>query len=66
MPPPKVFPVVWISIAFLRAISSTLIWEAAGRDLLTLPLIAFLLHLSIGDTWNHITNVKKQCVPSPP
>lgn len=64
MPPPKVFPIVWISIAFLRAISSVLVWEASGRDLLALPLVAFLLHLSIGDTWNHITNVKKQCVHS--
>lgn len=33
------------------------VWEACGRDLVSAPLIIMMLHLSIGDAWNHCNNV---------
>ncbi|KAF5831969.1 TspO/MBR-related protein [Dunaliella salina] len=60
MPPPPVFPIVWSTIGLLRCISSVLVWEASGRDLLTTPLIIFCAHLAIGDVWNHINNIEKR------
>eukprot|EP00752_Nemacystus_decipiens_P011370 g10104.t1 len=60
MPPPKVFPFIWITIGFLRAVSTTMVWEALGCNLATGPVAAMVLHLSIGDTWNHINNVEKK------
>ena len=45
MPPPAVFPIVWSTIAVLRTVSSTMIWEAAGRNLLAGPILALMLHL---------------------
>ena len=47
-PPPKAFPVIWISIGFLRTIASSLIYETTGT-LLCAPILALYLHLSIGD-----------------
>lgn len=55
MPPPLVFPIVWSSIGLLRCISSVLVWEASGRDLLAAPLIVFCFHLAVGDCWNHVS-----------
>jgi len=55
-PPGIVFPIVWSTIGLLRTISSYLVWDAMGRQLLVLPLIAMMVHLSIGDTWNFINN----------
>ncbi|CAM9938848.1 unnamed protein product [Scytosiphon promiscuus] len=60
MPPPKVFPFIWITIGVLRAISTTMVWEALGCKLATVPIASMVLHLSIGDTWNHINNVEKK------
>ncbi|CAM9142883.1 unnamed protein product, partial [Hapterophycus canaliculatus] len=60
MPPPKVFPFIWITIGVLRAISTTMVWEALGCNLATVPIASMVLHLSIGDTWNHINNVEKK------
>ena len=57
-PPAKVFPVVWISIAFLRSISSILVYEQVGK-LFCFPIMCLVLHLSIGDWWNFITNKEK-------
>jgi len=57
-PPAKVFPVVWISIAFLRSISSILVYEQVGK-LLCFPIMCLVLHLSIGDWWNFVTNKEK-------
>ncbi|CAG9461015.1 unnamed protein product [Pedinophyceae sp. YPF-701] len=56
-PPPVVFPIVWSTIAVLRAASATMIWQA-NDALLCVPIMAFMLHLAIGDTWNHINNVE--------
>lgn len=36
------------------------VWEALGCNLATGPIAAMVLHLSIGDTWNHINNVEKK------
>jgi phosphoglycerate kinase len=59
MPPNLVFPFVWLSIAVLRSISSCLVWKTTGT-LITQPIAVMALHLSIGDTWNHVYNVKRQ------
>lgn len=56
-PPAKAFPVIWISIGFLRTIASSLIYQHTNT-LLAPALLALILHLSIGDTWNSITNVE--------
>lgn len=37
-----------------------LVWEACGRNLLAAPLAWFLLHLCIGDLWNHINNIQRR------
>ena len=47
-------------MAWLRTISSTLVFEALGDKLLVGPLVLFMLHLCIGDTWNHVNNVRKE------
>lgn len=36
------------------------VWEALGNKLVTTPIAAMVLHLSVGDTWNHINNVEKR------
>jgi benzodiazapine receptor len=59
MPPPLTFPIVWSLIGLLRAASSVMVWEASGRDLLSLPLIMMCVHLAVGDAWNNV-NVTKQ------
>jgi len=60
MPPPVVFPIVWSTIAVLRSVSTTMVWEASGRDLLIAPISWFVLHLCVGDTWNTINNVEQR------
>jgi tryptophan-rich sensory protein len=49
------------TIAVLRCVSSTMVWEACGRNLLAPPLLAMMAHLCIGDTWNTINNVEGRC-----
>lgn len=60
MPPPLAFPIVWTTIGVLRTVAAVMIWEAVGRQLLVVPLAAYCLHLSIGDTWNTINNVENR------
>jgi len=48
---PLLFDPSWTAIGLLRAASSVAIWEACGRDLVSMPLIVMMLHLSIGDAW---------------
>ncbi|KAK3242224.1 hypothetical protein CYMTET_45053 [Cymbomonas tetramitiformis] len=60
MPPPLTFPIVWTTIAVLRTVSSVMIWELSGRTLLVAPILAMMLHLAIGDTWNTINNVEQR------
>ena len=57
-PPPLAFPIVWMSIAVLRVVASYLVWSAMGQTFLCLPLILFVVHLSLGDTWNTIFTVE--------
>ena len=57
-PPPLAFPIVWMTIAVLRVISSYLIWSANNHNFLTLPLILFVIHLALGDTWNTVFTVE--------
>ena len=59
MPPPLAFPIIWSSIALLRAFSSVFVFTTTGT--LNHPAIfAMLAHLSVGDTWNSINNVEKR------
>jgi tryptophan-rich sensory protein len=57
-PPPLAFPIVWMSIAVLRVISAYLIWSASNHNFLCLPLILFVIHLALGDTWNTVFTVE--------
>ncbi|ELR99722.1 TspO/MBR family protein [Gloeocapsa sp. PCC 73106] len=59
-PPPLAFPVIWMAIAVLRVISSLLVWQELNQNFLTLPLIAFGIHLALGDTWNTIFTVESR------
>ena len=59
MPPPLAFPIIWSSIALLRALSSVAVFTTTGT--LNHPAIfAMLAHLAIGDTWNSINNVERR------
>lgn len=57
-PPPLAFPIIWMSIGVLRVISSYLVWQALGQSYLSLPLILFMVHLALGDTWNTVFTVE--------
>ena len=59
-PPPLAFPIVWMTIAILRVISSLLIWQQMNQQFLVLPFIAFAVHLALGDTWNTIFTVQRR------
>lgn len=59
-PPGIVFPIVWILlIGPLRAGSSALL-VSAGAPYASPAILALMLHLSIGDTWNTINNVERR------
>lgn len=58
-PPAVVFPLVWISMGFLRSLSTMLVFATTGT-LLHPAIFALVAHLSIGDTWNSINNVEKK------
>ena len=59
MPPPLAFPIIWSTIALLRAASSVAVFVHVGG--LDVPAIhAMLLHLAVGDTWNSINNVERR------
>ncbi|TVP59412.1 MAG: TspO protein [Nodularia sp. (in: Bacteria)] len=59
-PPPLAFPIVWMIIAVLRVISSVLVWQEMNHQFLVLPLILFVVHLALGDTWNTIFTVERR------
>lgn len=59
-PPGVVFPIMWLLIIGpLRAYSSALVYESTGHFLHP-AILAFLVHLSVGDVWNTINNVEKR------
>lgn len=57
-PPPLAFPVIWMGIAVLRVAASYLVWQQLGADYLSWPLVLFVIHLALGDTWNTIFTVE--------
>ncbi|EOD27054.1 hypothetical protein EMIHUDRAFT_63804 [Emiliania huxleyi CCMP1516] len=60
-PPGVTFPIMWVLVVGpLRALSSTLVWEATGMHLLNPVLLCIMLHLSVGDTWNTVNNVERR------
>jgi tryptophan-rich sensory protein len=66
-PPGVVFPIVWILIIGpLRAASSALLVTSAATGTAATAayaspaVLALMLHLSIGDTWNTINNVERR------
>ncbi|MDF5719456.1 MAG: tryptophan-rich sensory protein [Rhizonema sp. PD37] len=59
-PPPIAFPIVWMIIAVLRVISSVLVWQQMNHRFLVLPLVLFVVHLALGDTWNTIFTVERR------
>jgi len=66
-PPGVFFPIMWILIISpLRAYSSLLVYQATGEHFFNMTLLALMLHLSIGDTWNTINNVERRIGASVP
>ncbi len=59
-PPPLAFPIVWMTIGILRVISSFLVWQEMNYQFVILPLIVFVVHLALGDTWNTIFTVERR------
>ena len=59
-PPPLAFPLVWMTIGVLRVIASYWVWQAVGQNYLALPLVLFIIHLALGDTWNTIFTVENR------
>lgn len=59
-PPGFIFPIVWLLlISPLRATASILIIQAKCT-FFSLPLMSWILHLSIGDIWNTINNTERR------
>jgi len=59
-PPGIAFPFIWLTITALRAASSLIVYRNTGRALCAPPLLLLALHLSVGDTWNSVTNVEQR------
>ncbi|KAG7347681.1 TspO/MBR family protein [Nitzschia inconspicua] len=59
-PPGFVFPIVWLLIIGpLRAVSSSLVYQATGRYFST-AIMSLMAHLTIGDIWNTINNKERR------
>mmetsp|Transcript_67224 Transcript_67224/g.115435 ORF Transcript_67224/g.115435 Transcript_67224/m.115435 type:complete len:418 (+) Transcript_67224:104-1357(+) len=63
-PPGVAFPIIWLTITVLRAVSARMVYVASAaessRRLACGPLFGLMLHLCVGDTWNTITNVEQR------
>ncbi len=59
-PPPLAFPIIWMTIGVLRVVSSLFIWQEMGENFLAFPLILYVIHLALGDTWNTIFTVERR------
>lgn len=60
-PPGLVFPIVWLLIIGpLRAVSTALLVSSGNVAYGSTTILALMLHLSIGDTWNTINNVERR------
>ena len=49
-----------MTIAVLRVIASVLVWQEVNQQFLVVPLVAFVVHLALGDTWNTIFTVERR------
>mmetsp|Transcript_9080 Transcript_9080/g.12069 ORF Transcript_9080/g.12069 Transcript_9080/m.12069 type:complete len:313 (+) Transcript_9080:165-1103(+) len=59
-PPGVVFPIMWILIIGpLRAVSSAMVYDVT-QSYVDPAILAFAIHLSIGDVWNTINNVERR------
>lgn len=59
-PPGVIFPIMWLLIIGpIRAYTSTVVVTTTG-SFLTIPTMAFILHLTVGDVWNTINNTEKR------
>mmetsp|Transcript_18990 Transcript_18990/g.33420 ORF Transcript_18990/g.33420 Transcript_18990/m.33420 type:complete len:320 (-) Transcript_18990:287-1246(-) len=59
-PPGVIFPIMWVLIIGpIRAYSAALVVSSTG-SFFCLPIMAFMLHLTIGDVWNTINNTEKR------
>ena len=59
-PPGVIFPIMWVLIIGpLRAYSAATIVSTTCA-FLSVPIMAFMLHLTIGDIWNTINNTEKR------
>lgn len=59
-PPGVIFPIMWVLIIGpIRAYSAALVVSTTGT-FFSLPIMAFMLHLTIGDVWNTINNTEKR------
>ena len=51
-PPAWVFPAMWIPIKLAQTVGGAVAWRALDHKVFAAPIVVFLLHLSLGDTWN--------------
>ncbi|KAL7475889.1 hypothetical protein ACHAWX_000071, partial [Stephanocyclus meneghinianus] len=59
-PPGFIFPIMWLLIIGpTRAFSSASVIQATGT-FFSMPTMAFILHLTVGDIWNTINNTEKR------
>ncbi len=59
-PPGVIFPIMWILIIGpIRAYSSALVVSSTGA-FFNPAIMAFILHLTVGDIWNTINNTEKR------
>ncbi|KAL7537745.1 hypothetical protein ACHAXR_008036 [Thalassiosira sp. AJA248-18] len=59
-PPGVIFPIMWLLIIGpIRAYTSATVVSTTGA-FFSLPVMAFILHLTIGDVWNTINNTEKR------
>jgi tryptophan-rich sensory protein len=59
-PPGFIFPIMWLLIIGpIRAFSSASVIQTTGT-FFSMPTMAFILHLTVGDIWNTINNTEKR------
>jgi benzodiazapine receptor len=59
-PPGVFFPIMWLLIIGpIRAYSASLVYETTGSYACA-AILAFMLHLTVGDIWNTVNNVEKR------
>jgi tryptophan-rich sensory protein len=59
-PPGVIFPIMWLLIIGpIRAYTSAIVVTTTG-SFFTIPTMAFILHLTVGDVWNTVNNTEKR------